>query len=73
MHVNIAKLKGKTIEKGMTGEMLAVALGINPCTYYRKLRNGGISFTLTEVFRLSEILEMNNNETMSIFFGQNSH
>ena len=40
MHVDINRLKGKTVEKGFTGEKMASELGIDQSTYYRKLGDG---------------------------------
>ena len=40
MHVDVNRLKGKTVERGMTGEEMARELGISQSTYYRKLGSG---------------------------------
>ena len=41
MNIDVNRLKGKTVEKGLTGEKMANALGIDQSTYYRKLGDGG--------------------------------
>lgn len=45
MNIDVNRLKGKTVEKGLTGEKMAIALGIDQSTYYRKLGDGGGTFT----------------------------
>ena len=69
MHVDINRLKGKTVEKGFTGEKMASELGIDQSTYYRKLGDGGGSFTINQAIRISEILSLSKEESMGIFFG----
>ena len=58
MHVDVNRLKGKPVEKGFTGEKMADALGIDQSTYYRKLGDGGGTFTINQAIRISEILAL---------------
>lgn len=68
MSVNINRLKGKIVEKEKSGAQIAKELGINQSTYYRKLSRGGATFTLDQVSKLSEILDLNETERTDIFF-----
>lgn len=68
MHVDVNRLKGKTVEKGFTGEKMADALGIDQSTYYRKLGDGGGTFTINQAIRISEILALSKEERMENFF-----
>lgn len=69
MNIDVNRLKGKTVEKGLTGEKMAIALGIDQSTYYRKLGDGGGTFTISQVARIVEILSLTNEERTEIFFG----
>lgn len=66
--MNINKLKGKVIERGMTMEMLASEIGINRSTLYRKMANNGDSLTIKEVNKICGVLELEKDEAMAIFF-----
>lgn len=48
---------------------MAIALGIDQSTYYRKLGDGGGTFTISQVARIAEILSLTNEERTEIFFG----
>ena len=66
--VNIKKLKGKIVEKGMTVAQLAGAMKIDPATLYRRLNNKGESFTIGEVNRIVAALSLTTEEATNIFF-----
>lgn len=68
--VNIDKLKGKIREKRFTIGSLAVAIGINPATLYRKFENGGVSFTIGEVTAIAKALSLTYEEINEIFFAK---
>jgi DNA-binding Xre family transcriptional regulator len=66
--VNINKLKGKIIEKGLTVEKLAEKIGIDRSTIYRKMSASGKSFTIKEANLICQALELSGQEAMTIFF-----
>ncbi|MGJ0847473.1 helix-turn-helix domain-containing protein [Tissierella praeacuta] len=68
--VNINKLKGKIVEKGLTIEKLAEKIGVDKSTLYRKIGNEGEAFTIKEANLICEILELNGKEATEIFFSQ---
>lgn len=68
MQVAVNKLKGKMAEKEVSGEVLSKYIGIDPSTFYRKLRAKGETFTFREVFAIAEKLELSSDEASSIFF-----
>ena len=70
MHVDVNRLKGKTVEMGMNGEKLAKLLEIDQSTYYRKLGADGTTFTLDQVFRITEALKLSRQEAVDIFLAQ---
>ena len=65
--MNIAKLKGKMVEKGINVETLASKMNIDRSTLYRKL-DGGEKFTIGEARKIKDILHLTLNEATSIFF-----
>lgn len=67
--MNIRKLKGKIVEKGMNVETLAGKLGVDRSTLYRKL-DVGEKFTIGEAQKIKSELDLTNEEANDIFFGQ---
>ena len=66
MNVNVAKLKGKMVEKGFTVESLAIAIGIDRSTLYRKL-DAIEKFTIGEARKIKVVLGLTNAEAIEIF------
>lgn len=68
--VNVNKLKGKIVERGLTVEALAEKLGVNKSTIYRKIDNDGATFTIREANLICGILNLSGQEATEIFFSQ---
>ena len=66
--VNVNKLKGKIIERGMNVGTLAKDLKIDKSTLYRKLNDKGETFTIKEANEILEVLELTIEEANAIFF-----
>lgn len=66
--LDVKKLKGKIVERGRTIESVSADLGINPATFYRKLKNN--SFEINEADKLVNILSLSGSEATAIFFSQ---
>lgn len=66
MNVDVAKLKGKMVEKGFTVETLSAAIGIDRSTLYRKLE-AIEKFTIGEARKIKLVLELTNEEAVQIF------
>ena len=64
--LDVQKLKGKIVEKGKSVEVVSADLGINPATFYRKMKNN--SFEIREADELMRILSLTNEEASAIFF-----
>ena len=64
---NMAKLKGKIAECGMTQEEVAERLGADSSTFSRKMKADGLSFTVEQMHKLVEILNMTPQEAIQIF------
>lgn len=69
MMLDINKLKGKIVEKGKNVEALAVDIGIDSSTFYRKMKNN--SFEIGEADRIVKALDLSRDDAMSIFFSSN--
>jgi predicted transcriptional regulator len=64
--MNVNKLKGKIVEKGLTIGKLASMIGINRSTLYRKLNAS--TLTVKEVNLIVKALELSREEAIDIFF-----
>lgn len=62
------KLTNKMAEMKVSKAELANELGIHKSTLYRKLDNNGEDFTVAEANKIVEVLELNKDEAISIFF-----
>lgn len=64
--MNVLKLRGKIVEKGINVEALANSINIDRATLYRKL-NDGERFTIGEALRIKDALELTAEEACAIF------
>ena len=64
--MNLNRLKGKIVEKGWNVEKLAENIGVDRASMYRKLGNFE-KITIGEANRISEALDLTNEEASSIF------
>jgi transcriptional regulator with XRE-family HTH domain len=67
--MNIRKLRGKMVEKGLTVESLATDLGVTKSTMYRKL-SAGAKITIEDAQKIKESLKLTGDEARDIFFGE---
>lgn len=68
--VNIERLKNALQSRNITIDQASKAMGVNPATMYRRFNRGGGKFTVTEVERLAELLNMNAKDMQDIFFDE---
>lgn len=66
--VNIERLKAALRDKNVTIEQASKTIGINPVTFYRRINRSGESFTVSEVGKLADLLQMNSETMQGIFF-----
>lgn len=66
--VNVSKLKGKIIEKGMNITELGKSIGIGRSKLYRKLENNGEKLSIQEAGMIVKTLGLTADEAASIFF-----
>ena len=62
--IDVNKLKGKIVEKGLTGQDIAKIIGKTPKTYYLKMKKG--VFDSDEIAAIVDALEIEN--PTEIFF-----
>lgn len=64
--MNISKLRGKIVEREMNVESLAVAIGVDRSSLYRKLNNAE-KITIGEAVKMKDALRMSDSEAYEIF------
>lgn len=67
---NTLKLKAAIAESGLNQEQIAEMLGVSLCTFNYKL-NGTSEFKASEIKKLAELLKMENETMVKIFFADN--
>ena len=68
MGVDINYLKEKMREAGRTPDQAASAMGMNTATYYRKLKADGVKFTVEEMQKIIQYLNLSEEDASRIFF-----
>lgn len=66
--IDVRKLKGKIVENGKSVVEMSQVLGINPSTFYRKMKRN--SFEIGEVDVMVRELCLSKEEANAIFFSQ---
>lgn len=69
MVANINKLKGKIKENEFSFKSLSEKLGICETSLRRKINEEKSEFTLSESWKVKELLHLTNEEYLNIFFG----
>lgn len=67
MTASMNRLRGVIRERDLTQQEVSEKLGIDPSTFYRKLASGGLAFTIGEMHRLADILQLTPEESAQIF------
>lgn len=62
--MNTTEVKKRMKDKGITGEAMAKALGMNPATYYRKMQKNGDEFSAVDLNVFKRMLDMNSQEAV---------
>lgn len=67
---NMNKLKGKILEQRLTYMECAEELGVSKATFSSKInKKTETGFSVTEAYKLSNLLQLTNEEKLTIFFG----
>lgn len=67
MHTDVNRLRGKIAEKRMTNEELASKIGMDPSTFYRKMKADGLAFTVGQMHKIVAELSLTAEEASAIF------
>lgn len=67
MSTNMDILRKKMEMCQVTNDEMARQLGINPSTFYRKLKSDGTTFTVGQMHKIVEVLGLAADEASSIF------
>lgn len=60
-------LKEKIAAANLTQDSLAIKIGMNLSTLYRKIKGGGEGFTVGEIHRLVDELHLSDKDAQAIF------
>ena len=66
--VNVSKLRDAIKNSNHTIKTLAIAIGIDESTFYRKLSKAGSTFTLEQADLIKKELNLNAKKAQEIFF-----
>lgn len=67
MPVDVDRIKTRMSELGLTVKEVVSALDIDESTYYRKMANNGMTFSIEQVQRMRELLHLSRQEASEIF------
>lgn len=67
MATNMALLRGKIVAKGLTQERVAEQMGIDSSTFSRKMQAQGLAFSIGEMHKIADILQLTSEEASAIF------
>lgn len=70
MGIDVQKLKDTVAQKNTTLEAVAMILGIDRSTLYRKLKRGRSGLSLYEAQKISSFLKLSLDESLTIFWRQ---
>lgn len=71
MSTNMDVLRGKMAERRVTREEMARLIGVDASTFYRKMKSEGTSFTVGEMHKIVEVLNLTPDEASAIFLWKN--
>ena len=67
MQTNMDLLRGKMAERKIGKEELAQRIGVDASTFYRKMKDEGISFTVGQMHKIVNVLSLTHEEATAIF------
>lgn len=68
MQTNMDLLRDRIANSKMTQDDFAVHIGMDPSTFYRKLKADGLAFTVGQMHKIAEVLGLSANDAKAIFF-----
>lgn len=67
---NIDKLRAAMEQRNLKVPDVAKAMKVDPATLYRRLEKQGVTFTVSEVAAISQLLDLTPSELTAIFFAE---
>jgi len=67
LHVNVDRLRGKIVECGLTQGKVALQLKIDISAFSRKMKSNALDFSIGEMHRIVDILQLSKEEATQIF------
>lgn len=67
LSTNMDILRRKMADLKMSPEDMAREIGVDPSTFYRKIKTEGVNFTVGQMHKIVEILHLTKEEAASIF------
>ena len=64
--MDTAKVKKLMEEKHITVDMMAKELGMNPATYYRKMKKDGGEFSALDLMVFKRVLDITTSDAVDI-------
>ena len=61
------KLRGRMAEMELTPEDMAREIGVDPSTFYRKIKADGVNFTVGQMHKIVDVLHLSREEAVAIF------
>ena len=72
MRMDVNMLLQKIKDNDMSIDDFAEAIGMDRSTFYRKIKTDGIKFTVGQMHKTVEVLDLNKTQAENIFLQQNS-
>lgn len=72
MRVDVAKLRGKLAERGVTQEQVANSIKIDKSTFSRKMKSRALDFSIGEMHEISNVLKLSSEDAKEIFLADDS-
>lgn len=70
--MNTDRIRGRMTEMHITGSQMAAELGMDPSTFYRKIKNNGREFSVADLYTFCRVLKLEKEEAADILLPSNS-
>lgn len=67
MSTNMDVLREKMADQNISNEELARRIGVDPSTFYRKMKSDGVNFTVGQMHKIVAELKLSHKEAVAIF------
>ena len=67
MSTDMRKLRSRMDEMNLSPEEMARKIGVDPSTFYRKVKTEGLNFTVGQMHKIVDVLNLSKEEAAAIF------